>query len=336
MSRPAEAAASGPCPSATGLPGPGTAIALLGILALFFALTGSFEPSTLPSYASSSRQVTGMALMLMLLPPYLVFAASIGQRRSFLLIEEVRPRLPDPRAADAAAATIRGALRRTWPWGVGAGLAMGLLNTQPHLALRSNAPVVAGALSAGPLLRCRQIGLLLCVRITSAHSFRRLAAVVRLDLLRPDRLRPLARAGVIDVVIIAGALLLTPLQSIDAEFRWYNYHFGLLVAVPAAVFFLGWPLQPLHRRNRAERDARIDRVDEQIAALGASAAPPASPDASIRLEALLAHRDRLRGARIWPLSTGLLSRVLLYLVIPPLAWAGAALAERAVDTLLGG
>jgi hypothetical protein len=30
----------------------------------------------------------------------------------------------------------------------------------------------------------------------------------------------------------------------------------------------------------------------------------------------------------------LLSRVVLYLVIPPLAWAGAAVVERMVDALL--
>ena len=186
----------------------------------------------------------------------------------------------------------------------------------------------------GQMMMWWLIGLLLGVRVTSARAFRGLAEVVEIDLLRPDRLRPLARAGVVDVVIIAGALLFTPLQSLDAEFRWYNYHFGLVVALPAAAFLLAWPLRPLHARNREERATRLAELERQIATLGADA--PTDADASARLEALLAHRDRLRAARVWPLSAGLLSRVLLYMVIPPLAWAGAALVERMVDRLLGG
>jgi hypothetical protein len=56
----------------------------------------------------------------------------------------------------------------------------------------------------------------------------------------------------------------------------------------------------------------------------------------MRLETLLAHRDRLRGARTRPLGTRLLSRALLYLVFPPLAWAGAALVEQALEWALRG
>ena len=74
-------------------------------------------------------------------------------------------------------------------------------------------------------------------------------------------------------------------------------------------------------------------IDRQLAEL--AGVPPATPEASARLETLLAHRDRLRAVRTWPLSTGLISRVLLYLVIPPLAWAGAAVVERMVDRFLG-
>ena len=55
-----------------------------------------------------------------------------------------------------------------------------------------------------------------------------------------------------------------------------------------------------------------------------------------QLESLLAHRDRLREQSTWPLSTALVSRVFLYLIIPPLAWAGAALVELLVDRLIAG
>jgi hypothetical protein len=273
----------------------------------------------------------GMALMLTLIPPYIVVAAWLGQRRSLALLDELRPQLPDPAAADAAVVQIRAGLRTYWPVGVVLGFGLGLLNTQPLEALRSEVPVLDSSLSLGQLVMWSIIGLLFVVRLTAARAFRGLAGLVEINLLRPDRLRPLARSGVVDVVIIAGAMLFTPLQSIDAEFRWYNYHFGLLVSVPATIFYLVWPLWPLHRRNQTDRAARLEKVERQLGELGSAA--PDSAEGSARLEALLAHRDRLRAARTWPLSTGLLSRVVLYLVIPPLAWAGAAVVERVVDAL---
>lgn len=328
------ATTSEPLGSGTGLPGLAAAGALLAVLAGFFWLTGALQPTAIPDYASSPRQITGMALMLILVPAYLVGAASLAQRRSLALVEETRERLAEPGAADAAAGAIRSGLRRTWKLGIASGFLMGLLNTNPLEVLRSEVPILEGSISFGQVLMWCLIGLLLGVRISAARAFRRIADTVELDVLRPDRLKSIARSGVVDVAIIAGALLITPLQSLDAEFRWYNYQFGLLVGLPAAAFFLVWPIQPLHRRNRADRDARLGGLERQIHALGSAA--PATPETSARLEALLAHRDRLRSVSTWPLSTGLLSRVVLYLVIPPVAWAGAALVERVVDRALGG
>lgn len=320
-------------PGSVGLPGPAWAGGLLALLVAVNGLTDAFSPDVVPDYASSPRQITGMMLMTTLLPPYLVVAAWLGQRRSLALMAELRGRLADPRAADAAADRVRTALRRTWPVGLAVGFVMSLFNTQPLEALRGPLPVLESVISLGQIVLWCIIGMLLGVRLAAARAFHGISRVAPLELLRPDRQRALARSGVVDVVIIAGALLLTPLQSLDAEFRWYNYHFGLLVGLPAVAFFLLWPVAPLLRRNRAERDARLAEIDAQIA--GSAAQAPATPEASARLEALLAHRDRLRAVRIWPLSTGLLSRVLLYMVIPPLAWAGAALVERFVDRLLG-
>jgi len=319
---------------ATGLPGVATAFAVLVFMGAVYALVGAFWPSRLPIGYESPREMIGMALMLTLVPAYLMGAAAVAQRRSLGLIAEVRTRLAEPARADEAAAVLRGAVRRTWPVGVALGVAMGLVNTSPVEALRSETPALLASISFGQLLLWIVIGLLLCVRFTSARAFRRLGEEVEMDLFRKERQGPIARAGVVDVVIIAGALLFTPLQSLDAEFRWENYRFGLLVALPASAFFLVWPLQPLHRRNRVEREARLAAVEAQLRALGPGV--PATPEASARLEALLAHRDRLRGTGTWPLSTGLLSRVGLYLILPPLAWAGAAVVERLVDRLLGG
>jgi hypothetical protein len=189
---------------------------------------------------------------------------------------------------------------------------------------------IDASISAGQMLLWIGIALFGGARLISANAFSRLGDVVDLDLFRLDRLKPLARSGLVDILIIAGALAVSPLQSLDAQFRWYNYRFALIVAIPSAAILLLWPLRHVHRRIRAEKDRRIAEIDERIEA--ASQAPDDLP----RFEALLAHRDRLREQHTWLLSSALLSRLFFYLIIPPLAWVGAALVERWVGRAIGG
>lgn len=328
--------ARAPAAATIGTPGPVVAVALLVAIAAGFVLVGAYAPTRLPSDATSTREIIGMALMLTLMPPYVLLGAWIGQRRSLALVDQTRPLLDEPQAADSARETVRSAFRRHRLRFALLGLVLGLANTQPLAAARSDVPKLALAISVGQLVMWITIGVMAGVRFGSAQAFRRLSEIVPLDLFRPERLKPIARAGVIDVVLIMGAFLLAPLQSLDLHFRWYNYQFALLVATPATAFALVWPLVPLHRRNRAERDTRVAEIDRQIGRLHTPGdTGPGDADASVRLEALLAHRDRLKAVRTWPLETALLSRVVIYLVIPPLAWAGAAVVQNFVDRILG-
>ena len=248
-----------------------------------------------------------MSLMLILLPPYLLIAALAVRRRALGLIEQLRPLLPDPREAERAIGTLRDGWKRVWLPGTLAGLAMGFWNAPLRVAfVESPTPTTDGTIALGQQ--------------------------VRFELHRLERLEPLARSGLLDVLVIAGALALSPLQSLDAEFRWYNYSFALLVAIPASAGLLLWPVSAVQARIRREKRRRLAQLDGRIDAHGRRD----DDEAIARLETLLAHRDRIASQRTWLFSTDLVSRVLLYLVIPPLAWAGAALVERFVDRALGG
>ncbi len=304
------------------------------ILTIMFASVGAFSPGELPGSVWTPREVTGVALMLIGVSTYLLVAWTIAHRRALELVQAIRPQLPDTSEADRAQEAISSGWRRTWWIGTPIGLAMSLLNTDPLWAVtRSHYPMLAVPISIGQIVLWTIIGNLLVTRVASANAFARLGEQVRVDVFRLDRLRPLARSGVVDAAVVMGALLFVPLQSLDFEFRWVNYRFALAVALPSIAFYLVWPLRSVHRRIRADRDARLTAVDGQIAALGD--ALPTTPGDTERLESLLAHRERLREARTWPLDLGILSRVFIYLVIPPLAWAAAALVERGVDALLG-
>jgi hypothetical protein len=314
---------------------PATSVAVIFLLlgSVFYWFTGALWPEELPAYARSGRQITGTALMLILLPAYLLSAAIVVQRHSLRLVEELRPQLPDFQAAEDTAVAIRGALRRSWLPATGVGLVAGLLNAPFLYAFtESTTPSIDISISVGQAFIWLLIAQVFGMRIQAARAFCRLGEVIDFDLFQLHRLKPLARSGLLDIMIITGALLISPLQSLDAEFRWYNYQFALMVAIPSSMTLLFWPLWSIHGRIRDEKEARLSRIDGWIG----TADRATTPEDVLRLETLLAHRDRVQAQRTWLLSTDVVSRVFLYLIIPPLAWVGAAMVERLVDQLVGG
>ncbi len=305
----------------------------LVLLTAFFWATGALFPDELPRFARSSLQATGMSIMLIVLPAYILAAGILVQRRSLGLVEELRPQLPAPHFADAAARTIREGLAKTWGRGCVAGFVLGLFNTDfVHAFTTTAVPAIEISFTLGQILLWVMVGMSGGMRFAAAGAFKRLGEVVDFDLFQLQRLRPLAHSGLIDVVSYAGALALIPLQSLDAEFRWYNYQFALLVVIPAAIFVVIWPLRSIHRRILSQKQHLLAEVEAAISEVG-----PARSEAQIlRLESLLSHRDRIREERSWPIDTPLLSRFALYVVIPPLAWVGAALVEMVVARLVSG
>lgn len=292
---------------------------------------GAYSPNALPHYASSKREVIGMGLMLTFLPPYIIAAGVVIPRHSLALIDKLRPYLASYSDADPAVEAVQRGWRRNWPVGAGLGLLMGIANSPPSDAGANTVPLVEISFAVGQMILWLMVGILLAGQWSAARAFRRLGSVVHFDLLRLDRMKPLAGFGLSNVMAIAGAMVFVPLQSLDAAFRWYNYGSALMVAFIASIGLLVWPLWPIHLRIRASKDRRLEQIERLI---GSEAAEPTA-DQVRGLEMLLAHRDRLRSQGTWLLSTDVVSRVLLYFVIPPMAWAGAALVERFIDSLFG-
>jgi hypothetical protein len=111
------------------VPGPAVALTLLVALVVVYWRAGAFGPAVLAEYAGSARQITGMALMLILLPAYLIGATSLAERRWLSLVEEIRAGLTDPAEADAAVHAIRYLGRKLTP--------LAGLPAWPHSDLRS-------------------------------------------------------------------------------------------------------------------------------------------------------------------------------------------------------
>ena len=118
------------------------------------------------------------------------------------------------------------------------------------------------------------------------------------------------------------------------EYPWYAawdlaFHcvpLALIVTVPVAVAVLAMPMWGIHRAIVAAKETELERATVAIGA--------ATADSDRRLLWWL-YRQEIAQAPEWPVAARSATRIALYVVIPPLAWVGAALVQDAVANVLG-
>jgi hypothetical protein len=175
------------------------------------------------------------------------------------------------------------------------------------------------------------VGLTLSYRLHTAFSYNKLGRSIRLDLLDVRKVASFAKNGVDDVLAIAILLALSTTQSLDAQFRFDNYAAAILIALPAAGFLFVLPMLSIHRRLVHARAEYVEELNSQIA----STSRELEPDAIQKLELLMQHRDRASDILTWPLDWTIYSRLAFYVILPPIAWLGAAFVEFGLDRMLG-
>jgi hypothetical protein len=158
----------------------------------------------------------------------------------------------------------------------------------------------------------------------------------RVDLLDPSALEPFARQALL--FALPGLILLSFLAFNlgDRGWLWATAVLGAAtVAWTAAAVWL--PMRGVHERMRRAKQEELARVHDAIrgdaAALAESAI--ARRAASAGLADLVAYRGLVEAAPEWPLPPALRARFALYLALPLGSWIGGALAQRALDALLG-
>ena len=106
---------------------------------------------------------------------------------------------------------------------------------------------------------------------------------------------------------------------------------AMLIALPAAAFLFVLPMMSIHRRLVHSRDEYVEEMNRQIAA----ASRELAFESIQKLELLMQHRDRIGDISTWPLDWTIYSRLAFYVILPPIAWLGAAFVEFGVDRILG-
>jgi hypothetical protein len=305
------------------------AIVLLFNILLFYP-THIWE-ADLSSIGMHSRpQLLGMLLSFTLVPMWMFACFFVTQRHSLALARQLE-------ASTDAVNPISEALIRFPKKQVIIGFAGGLF-----YALTFNIPwrQIGAALYGdwnilsiviGQMMLWIGVGVLLSVRLHIAKLFSNLGKTIEFSLFEQTSLQAFARVGMLDVVIVVGGMAIATVQSLDAQFRLENYLSAIAVAAPAALALLVRPMWELHKRMALRKEELMLQINGAIL--------HASEDTTLEhirlLEDLLQRRDRVRAQHTWPLDISIWRRLVFYILIPPLAWVGAALMEVIVNQTLG-
>jgi putative Mn2+ efflux pump MntP len=306
-----------------------TSVSSAALLTIFFLVAGTFQAKVLPQYFTSLEQLHGTVILLILVPTFLLVFLISGQRRSMRYAQELFDNGASDQRPDA---WLRPINARVPLIGMGFGLLYALLVNTPLAWLGDffHANSVARSIVIGQAILWTLVGLALSYRLHTAFSYNKLGRTVRFDLLDFRRVAPFAKNGVDDVVAVAILLALSTTQSLDAQFRLENYAAAMLIALPAAGFLFLLPMLSIHRRLVQARAEYVEQMNSQIA----SASRELSPDAIQKLELLMQHRDRAADILTWPLDWTIYSRLAFYIILPPIAWLGAAFVEFGVGRIL--
>jgi hypothetical protein len=302
-------------------------VGVFSILTTWYTVSGVFSFQTLPGWRSQLEPV-GQALMLIILPSYLAVAIVFAQRRSLLLSRQIESQ----QDFDFTHHVVRFPERKLFV-GMVAGFVFSFLNLPGDIrTILSGEDRVLIAIALGQMLMWTFVGLLFALRYHVARAFYEAGRQVDLDLFEVSNLKFFGQAGLTDALLIVIAMVITTLQSLDTQIRLYNYINTFLVTLPAITVLMVTPMYSVHRRIVEMKHAEFQRIRERLRAV--------PKDLNVehmgQLELLLQRRDRLGTVSSWPIDISIVSRLLLYIVVPPLAWIGAAYVEIVLDAILSG
>ena len=300
----------------------GLAIVLFALLYVAYSLAWQWGGGQQGSLALSAQHYSDTTLLYAIMPGYFLTASVLVRRRT---LDTYRHLLN--LAGDSDKFLASDFVKPVWLI-VGAllGFSYGFTDYPYSPDAGFEQRLVEASLKLGNGIVWTSAGILIGWRLAWDRLFIRLGQQVSIDLLRLADVKPVGTTAALDVFVAMGALALMPLQSINSKLQWEQFEAGFAVGIPASIALLILPQLGVRRNVRARKRERLQSLQLEIDAI-----PPGN---TIALETLLAHRDRISDVQEWPIDTKVLSRAVLYLIVPPLAWVGAAIVERGVDQIL--
>ncbi len=172
--------------------------------------------------------------------------------------------------------------------------------------------------------------------VQQAVLFAKLGAhEVRISLLNTQGVLAFGRVAIYSSLAIIGALALFPLMMLDSQMLLAEGLPGAIVQSVSLLVLFIIPVWPVHRRLSALKTKALRSIAVRLEAFqGAGDCSDPTPEQMTELAPVLAYRREIAQLSTWPFDVSSVARLILYLVIVPLTWAGAALIERLVDSVV--
>ncbi len=298
-------------------------------LIIVFSVSGALYPANVPPWSDNPIEITGLFLMISILPAYLAMCFTASLRMSWQTHSQISACL----SSRAEHESLRSRWLSWWPLGIVFGLINASVNTNwgsLNFDIAAPQAAVSYGIATGQFIMWIIVGLILFFAVQEALALNHLGKKVEINLYNLDRLNGFGQNALNNFLMIAGALALTTLQALDQEFRWLNYRNGLIVGIPAALILVPLPIWNVHRRIMSAKMQLVGElnalIEQHSTALG--------DDELEKLNRLLVRREQIQNLRNWPMSISIATRFLLYAFIVPMAWAGAAMVEFLLDSIL--
>ncbi len=311
------------------------AIALLAVLLSFFAACGVFTQPVSPS----PRGSFGATLFFSVTIAYIVPVCGFISERTITALANLTPVLDaDPATVERWQQRIA---RKPLRWlatvlaiGISAGVVHNLAFYTSFAELWREvlkSPPIA-ALVMGTQLIWVVLTLAVSALLDNAVVLNHAARCARVRPFDGMRLRPFAAIAVMSTLSLIGAQAAFPIMSIEGGVDLLAYIPGLLGTGGPMLLMAALPVWPVHRRLATTKRQILADLDRRISVLPLP--DPGQPESLASFTRLLIYRREVEQIRVWPFDLGVLSRLALYLIIPPLTWIGAAIIEHVVDVLL--
>ena len=194
-------------------------------------------------------------------------------------------------------------------------------------------PEVTWHRTLGPVMAAMSAVLAYAILSVSRRMSRLAVDLKSIDLFDLAPIHPFTQQGLRHALLLMGFVAISGLMVLTET------GFGLLGLVVGSAILLGaglalaLPMRGVHRRITGAKEAELGWVDEKIReqrAVLKSGQDRTSGD----LSDLASYRELVRAVPDWPINASGYVRFVLYLLIPVVSWAAAALVERFVDSLL--
>lgn len=171
--------------------------------------------------------------------------------------------------------------------------------------------------------------------ILNARVFSRLGGLAEPDLLRPSRHAAFGSAALRPALFVIGTLCAYVLLFINASHSLDITSFiGACLSLVGLLGIVFLPLRGIRRRIRERRGEILRALDARLESYSPAKLSAVAPDDLRDMDTILDMRERVVQAPGWPLDLAGVRRILLYIVLPPLTWAAAALVEMFIDGLV--